>query len=175
MKTIEQARTALVSTLAVKAAMDLANASQVAAVREYLEKSALEYSEHESENVRFFSGRIRVDGDLVNIFNWRIIVENANLLVAVYLPVLVKENLRPAMAEFLSLANFSLKWGKMVMKADDGELMFRLSLPACILNEDNADEYLISSSKMALRRLVPGVMAVLMGKSPKDAYEMGNA
>jgi len=186
-ETAKRARTDLVSVLAAKAAKDADAAapedfdifaSDVAAnaeaVRKHLKKIDFHFNEMEGNESIVFTGSLCAEGEIIDVFNWRIVAEDDCLQSFFCLPTHVSEKKRPMMAQFLTYVNAPLRWGKLVMDFDDGEIMFQLSVPSAVLKGDADEEVdrLIGMPTVILERFTPGVIAVLMGKSPREAYEM---
>lgn len=92
-------------------------------------------------------------------------------LFYVMVPTKVPEALRPAVAEFLTRANYGLRIGNFEMDYADGEVRYKSSLdfegalltPALIRNA-------IYPAVQTLDRYMPGLMAVIYGgQTPEDA------
>lgn len=98
-------------------------------------------------------------------------VDLEQFLFYVVMPVRVPEQMRPAVAEFLTRANYGLRIGNFEMDFSDGEVRYKSSLdfegdeltPALIRNA-------IYPAVQTLDRYLPGIMAVIFGgKSPEAA------
>jgi hypothetical protein len=89
------------------------------------------------------------------------------------LPANVPSEKRPAIAEFVTRANFGLVLGNFELDFEDGEVRFKTSIDV-----EGGDlttkmvENLIYSNVLAMDRYFPGLMAVLYGnKSAQQALE----
>ena len=173
----------LVASLAAKAAKDAVGLESIEnqivqnanIVRGHLRKEDFKFHESRDEEKYVFQGSICGDGEIIDVFNWRIMVEDACLQSFFSLPTHCSEKKRGRMAEFINLVNWPLRWGKLTMDAaDDGELMFHMCVPSAVLKGDADEEVdrLIGMPTVILSRFTPGVIAVLMGKSPLEAYKM---
>lgn len=86
-------------------------------------------------------------------------------------PLRVPEELRPAMAEFITRANYGLVVGNFEMDYEDGELRYKTSLDV----EDTEAtmeliRHIVYGNVTTLDRYLPGILAVLGGaKSPEAA------
>ncbi len=88
-------------------------------------------------------------------------------------PVKVPERLRPAMAEYITRANYGLMYGNFEMDYSDGEVRFKTSID---VQDDRLTSGLIKPliyANIALMdKYLPGIMAVVYGNaSPKEAIE----
>jgi len=187
---MKRARTSLVSVLAAQAKNNaqrppdvehedgifseqiIANAK---AVRDYLNKIKFHFTE-ETEGLSFvFRGSICAEGDIIDVFQWKIAVEDESVQSFFTLPTHVKPERRLAVAEYCMYVNYPLKYGKLTEDiGDDGEVMFQLCVPAASLKGDPYEEVdrLMGLPTVVLERFTPGLIDVLQGRSPREAYEM---
>jgi hypothetical protein len=98
-------------------------------------------------------------------------VELEQFLFYCVMPVRVPENMRAAIAEYLTRANYGLRIGNFEMDFSDGEVRYKSSLdfegesltPNLIRNT-------IYPAVQTMDRYIPGMLAVIYGgKSPEEA------
>lgn len=98
-------------------------------------------------------------------------VELEQFLFYCVMPVHVPENMRPAIAEYLTRANYGLRIGNFEMDFTDGEVRYKSSIdfegseltPSLIRNT-------IYPAVQTMDRYLPGVLAVIFGgKSAEEA------
>lgn len=81
------------------------------------------------------------------------------------IPITVPENKRSSVAEFLTRANYGLKYGHFEMDLDDGEVNFKTNTPfeqGTVL-EDSVIEKLLYSNVLIVDRYFPAMMKVIYG------------
>jgi hypothetical protein len=116
----------------------------------------------------FFAGQ---NGELVCFAQVR--VELEQFLFYAVLPVRVPENMRLAMAEYLTRANYGLRIGNFEMDFEDGEVRYKSSLDF----EGESLNYsllrnTIYPAVQTMDRYIPGMMGVIYGgKSPEQAID----
>ena len=81
------------------------------------------------------------------------------------------EDKRPAMAEFITRANYGMRIGNFEMDFSDGEIRYKTSID---VEDDELTPALIKqllyANVMTMNRYLPGIMSVLYGNvSPADA------
>jgi hypothetical protein len=98
-------------------------------------------------------------------------VDLEQFIFYVLMPVHVPVNMRPAVAEFITRANYGLRIGNFEMDFDDGELRYKSSIdfegvelvPGLIRNT-------IYPAAQTMDRYLPGILSVIFGgKSPEEA------
>jgi hypothetical protein len=89
-------------------------------------------------------------------------------------PDTVPEGRRPAMAEFLTRANFGLNIGNFEMDFDDGEVRFRTSIDVeGSALDDSLLNTLVVVNVGVMDDYLPGITAVLKGeREPSDAIRL---
>ena len=85
--------------------------------------------------------------------------------------VIRQENI-PHIADFINRANYGLPLGNFELDMNDGELNFKNSVEVTggVLTKEMVDT-LVKFSIECVNRYLPGLTAVLEGKSPKEAIE----
>jgi hypothetical protein len=82
----------------------------------------------------------------------------------------VEERYRPAMAEYITRANYGMRIGNFEMDMEDGDLRFRTSID--VADENLTPEVfrqLVIHNATQFDRYLPGIEAVLRGEQPKQA------
>ena len=89
----------------------------------------------------------------------------------VVMPMRVPEEMRAAMAEFLTRANYGLVVGNFEMDYEDGEVRYKTSLD--VEDTEATTEllrHIVYANVTTMDRYLPGILAVLGGgKSPAEA------
>lgn len=151
-----------------------ARAANAKVVRDYLNKIKFHFFEREGDGVLEFHGLLTGDGPVIDTYSMRIIVDEEDFQSFFSIPSHVPTNRRGAMAEFIAYVNWGLKYGEFVLDmAGDGELQYHVGVPASVLRGDPNVEVdrLIGIPAVMLDRYTQGVIGVLQGKDPKDAYD----
>jgi len=102
-----------------------------------------------------------------------VLVDLEIFLFYVQWPIKVPEKARPAMAEYLTRANYGLRLGNFEMDFSDGEVRYKSSLDfeGATLSPDLI-KHAIYPAVQTMDRYLPGMMAVVYGgKSPAEAIE----
>lgn len=93
------------------------------------------------------------------------------------LPILVPEKLRPAMAEFITRANYGMNIGNFEMDFEDGEIRYKTGIT---LEDEGLTQSMIRPQVYAnvimMDRYLPAMLDVIYGGvKPKDAVEAAEA
>lgn len=109
---------------------------------------------------------------IYNSYKFMLFVGDYEVQNYAFFPTSAKDKL-PEMAEFITRANYGLKYGDFEMDWNDGEVRFHLSFP---MSAVNADEMILPTLLMAppkmLDKYSKGFAEVLMGlKKPADAIK----
>jgi hypothetical protein len=91
-------------------------------------------------------------------------------IVMSYLDGEVEERLRPAMAEYITRANYGMRIGNFEMDFEDGDLRFRTSIDIDgETMQPDIFRLLVMHNAEQFDRYLPGIEAVRRGEKPKDA------
>jgi hypothetical protein len=145
--------------------------SAFAALREYLESDGwhpqyVEEGDYFRLGFRGRNGEFRVVARVRGDFD--------QLVIYVFAPVAVPEERRPAVAEFLTRANYGMRIGNFELDFTDGEVRYKSSLdfegvglsPVVIRNS-------LYPAAQTMDRYFPGLIAVVAGaKTPQQSVEM---
>jgi len=143
-------------------------------VREYLRKVDFSYTETVEQTRIVFSGTVCAECDVIDVFQIKIVVDEDGIQSFLYLPTHVKPDRRRDVAEYCMHVNYPLRWGKLAVDIDgDGQVMYYLSVPVAALKGDPDIEVdrLIGVPTLLLEQFVPGLIDVLKGRNPRDAYD----
>jgi hypothetical protein len=141
--------------------------SLLESVAALLEERGTKYSRHDALPI------LKLDQEGVT-GDWTVFVrareEERQLIVLSVYPENVPDELLPAMAEFVTRANYGLNIGNFEMDYDDGEVRFRTSIDledAPLL--DSLTSTLISANVAVMDDYFAGITAVLHGVPPASA------
>jgi hypothetical protein len=90
------------------------------------------------------------------------------------LPTHVRPERRQAVAEYCMFVNHQFRWGKLTEGIRDaGEVRFYLCVPVASMKGDPEIEVdrLLALPTMLLERFTPGLVDVIQGRNPREAYE----
>ena len=141
-------------------------------IKKFLDEDDWHYEMHDHGRAAVFTGGIGGFKGIYNSFRFLLIVGDDEVQNYTTLPASAKEML-PQMAEFITRANYGLKYGAFEMDWNDGEIRFHLTTPmsAILADRRRLIELLAIPSQM-LDRYSRGFTEVLMGlKSPVDAIK----
>lgn len=141
-------------------------------VKKYLDANGWHYSMNDHGDVTTFTGGV---GGLKGMYNscmFMLFVGEEEVQNYAMFPASAKDKLLE-MAEFITRANYGLKYGDFEMDWDDGEVRFHLTFPMAAVH---ADETFLPTLLMApvqmLDQYSKGFAEVLMGlKTPADAVK----
>lgn len=91
-----------------------------------------------------------------------------------YFPIRMPPKVRASIPEFLMYANMMLPYGKLVVALNrTGDVMFQHYVPSEVIvgNPAKAAEQLFEFPAQILTYYAPGILAVLSGVSPRQAFE----
>ena len=143
-------------------------------VKKFFDDEDWHYEMHdiEDEQRAIFTGGIGGFNGLYGSYRFLLIVGDNEAQCYATFPASAKEKL-PQMAEFITRANYGLKYGAFEMDYDDGEVRFHLAFPMTAVR---ADEMVMPTLLMAPPRMLDqyskGFTEVLMDlKSPAEAVK----
>ena len=190
-KALKSARAGLLGTLMARAAAEMRAGSarlqgNAEIVREGLKRLGLGFFESDERKddgvvcAYKFRGSIVQDCDgVLDTYIWWIRVMEDCIGSRFRLPLHVPSGRRLAVAEFLMRANLDRSWGFqyghfMIDIDDDGSVLFDMTIPSSVLCAD--DPYaevgqIIDAPRAALGIFADGVIGVLHGHEPIDAFE----
>lgn len=141
-------------------------------VKKFLDENDWHYDMHDHGHVATFTGGVGGFKGLYNSFRFILFVGEDEVQNYATFPASAKDKL-PEMAEFITRANYGLKYGDFEMDWNDGEVRFHLTFP---MSAVRADEMILPTLLMAPPRMLDqyskGFTEVLMGlKTPADAIK----
>ena len=141
-------------------------------VRKFLDANDWHYEMNDHGRVATFTGGVGGFKGLYNSFRFILFVGEDEVQNYAMFPASAKDKL-PEMAEFITRANYGLKYGDFEMDWDDGEVRFHLAFPIAAVRADEMilPTLLVAPPKM-LDKYSKGFTEVLMGlKTPNDAIK----
>jgi len=145
-----------------------------AVIRGYFQKIDLQFSEEEGPDGVVFRGLAFAKGDIIDVYQWKIVVDDECVQSFFNLPTHVRPARRQAVAEYCMFVNHRIRWGKLTEDIhDDGEVRFCLCVPSASMKGDPEIEVdrLLCAPTVLLERFTPGLIDVIQGRSPREAYE----
>ena len=141
-------------------------------IKKFLDEDDWHYEMHDHGRAAVFTGGIGGFKGIYNSFRFLLIVGDDELQNYATLPASAKDKL-PQMAEFITRANYGLKYGDFEMDWNDGEVRFHLAFP---MSAVRAVKILLPTLLMLPAKMLDqyskGFTEVLMGlKSPADAIK----
>ncbi len=141
-------------------------------VKNFLDGDDWHYDMHDHGHVATFTGGVGGFKGLYNSFRFILFVGEGEVQNYATFPASAKDKLSE-MAEFITRANYGLKYGDFEMDWNDGEVRFHLTFP---MSAVRADEMILPTLLMAPPRMLDqyskGFTEVLMGlKTPADAIK----
>ena len=141
-------------------------------VKKFLDENDWHYDMHDHGHVATFTGGVGGFKGLYNSFRFILFVGEDEVQNYATFPASAKDK-RPEMDEFITRANYGLKYGDFEMDWNDGEVRFHLTFP---MSAVRADEMILPTLLMAPPRMLDqyskGFTEVLMGlKTPADAIK----
>ena len=141
-------------------------------VKKFLDENDWHYDMHDHGHVTTFTGGVGGFKGLYNSFRFILFVGEDEVQNYAMFPASAKDKLSE-MAEFITRANYGLKYGDFEMDWNDGEVRFHLTFP---MSTVRADEMILPTLLMAPPRMLDqyskGFTEVLMGlKTPADAIK----
>lgn len=153
--------------------MDMSNYKENAEfVKKVLDEDDWHYDMQDAGKAAVFTGGIGGFKGLYTSFRYLMIVGDDEVQSYAMFPASAKEK-RPQIAEFITRANYGLKYGAFEMDWNDGEVRFHLTIPmSAILADRNHIPALLALPPQMLDRYSRGITEVLMGfKSPEEAIK----
>ncbi|MBQ2632828.1 MAG: YbjN domain-containing protein [Kiritimatiellae bacterium] len=141
-------------------------------VKKFLDENDWHYDMHDHGHVATFTGGVGGFKGLYNSFRFILFVGEDEVQNYATFPASAKDKL-PEMAEFITRANYGLKYGDFEMDWNDGEVRFHLTFS---MSAVRADEMILPTLLLAPPRMLDqyskGFTEVLMGlKTPADAIK----
>lgn len=139
-------------------------------VKKILDEENLHYDMRNDEQATIFIGDIGGFKGLYNSFRFIVAVCDDEAQCFAIFPASAKEKLAQV-AEFITRANYRLKYGEFQMNYNDGEIRFHLTFPMVALRADrDLIPTLIGYTTRALSDFSKGLTEVLMDlKTPEEA------
>lgn len=113
------------------------------------------------------------DGPVVS-YQWGLQIAEEGALMLCYFPIRMPPKVRASISKFLMYANLMLPFGKLVVVLNrTGDVMFQHYVPSEVIvgNPAKAAEQLFEFPAQILTYYAPGILAVLSGVSPRQAFE----
>ena len=143
-------------------------------LREMLMKDGWKFDEREEESETVFLTGVVSESGVYGGYDIVVSVRENDFQSIFIPPVTVPEKLRPAVMEFITRVNYAIRYGKLVMDVDDGELRYEMVIGADIPEKSFKESFgnLFQLPGFVLDKYMPGLAAVLLGlKTPKEAFE----
>ena len=190
-KALKTARAGLLGTLVARAASEMWsgsarlqwNAKMVRGGLKHVGLRFFESNERKDDGVvcayKFRGGMIQDYDGVLDTYVWWICVMEDCIGSRFRLPLHVPSERRLAVADFLMRANLDRSWGFqyghfIIDVDDDGSVLFDMTIPSGVLCADNPYaevERIIDAPRAALDIYADGVISVLLGHEPIDAFE----
>lgn len=141
-------------------------------VKNFLDGDNWHYDMHDLGHAAVFTGGIGGFDGMYNSFRFILFVGDDEVQNCAILPASAKDKL-PKIAEFITRANYDIKYGDFEMDWNDGEVRFHLTFPMTAIHADKIllPMLLILPPKM-LDQYSKGFTEVLMDlKTPADAIK----
>ena len=141
-------------------------------VKDFLDGDGWRYKTYSQGNATTFLGEIGDFKGVYSSFRFMVFVGEEEVQNCAMFPASAKDKM-PEMAEFITRANYGLKFGRFEMDYRDGEVRFQLSFPISAARVDNKilPTLMIAPPRM-LDQYSKGFTEVLMGlKTPADAIK----
>ena len=141
-------------------------------VKKFLDDDDWHYEMIDYDKVMVFTGGVGGFKGLYNSFQYLIFVGEDEVQNYATFPVSAKDKL-PQMAEFITRANYGLKYGAFEMGYNDGEVRFHLAFPMTTIWVDRLLlPTLLALPPKMLDQYAKGFTEVLMDlKTPEDAIK----
>ena len=141
-------------------------------VKKFLDDDDWHYEMSDHEKAMIFRGGIGGLKGLYNSFRYLLIVGDDVVQSYMTFPASAKEKL-PQIAEFITRANYGLKYGAFEMDWNDGEVRFHLTIPmSAILADRNQIPALMAIPAQTLDKYSKGFVEVMMDlKTPEQAIK----
>ena len=141
-------------------------------ITKYLDDDEWKYELHDTGTVAVLTGGVGGFKGLYNSFRYLLIVGDDEVQNYTTFPASAKQK-RPQIAEFITRANYGLKYGAFEMDWNDGEVRFHLTIPmSAILADSNHIPALMALPSQMLDRYSRGFTEVLMDlKTPEEAIK----
>ena len=104
-------------------------------VKKFLDDNDWHYDMHDLDKVMVFTGGVSGFKGLYNSFRFLMLVGDDEVQNYAMLPASAKDKL-PQMAEFITRANYGLKYGAFEMDYNDGKVRFHLTFPMTAIRAD---------------------------------------
>ena len=141
-------------------------------VEKYLDETDRPYVMRYFVHRATFSGEVSGFEGLYNSFRFVMVVDDDAVQNYVNYPISAKDKM-PQMAEFITRANYELKYGAFEMDYSNGEVRFHLALPmSAVRADEDLLPLMIGLPPTILDKYAKGFFDVLMGvKTPEEAIK----
>ena len=130
-------------------------------VKDYLTRNDWHFSSNDTDGQSIIDGGIGgIGGTVVNSVKFRLIIDKDDMQNYVVCPVTFDEDKRNSVMEFITRANYGLKYGEFQMDLRDGELLFHMTLPTCLASDDGMCEKLIHIPPSMFKKYIKGIERV---------------
>ncbi len=139
-------------------------------MKRFLDSKGLKYDVDEDDLVIRYG--LKLDCKLGG-YNVRCYIEEEYVKYLAVIRMNASEDTRKKVAEFITRANYGLKFGRFDMDMSDGEIMYRIDVhvPNFTMNEQLADN-LVGFTDAMLERYGDGLLMVMMGfAEPEEAIK----
>lgn len=130
-------------------------------VKDYLKRNDWHFSSEDKDDHSIIEGNIGgIGGTVVDYVRFRLIIDDDDMQNYTSCPVKFKEDKRNSVMEFITRANYGLKYGEFEMDLRDGELLFHMTLPACLAEDEKMCEKLIHIPPSMFKKYIKGIEQV---------------
>lgn len=130
-------------------------------VEQYLRNNDWHFSSEHEDNHSIIEGNIGgIGGTVVDSVRFRLIIDDDDMQNYTSCPVKFKEDKKKSVMEFITRANYGLKYGEFEMDLRDGELLFHMTLPACLAEDEKMCEKLIHIPPSMFKKYIKGIEQV---------------
>ena len=144
-----------------------------ALIKGFLDADEWKYEMEDKGGKILFSGGITGEEGIYDSYRFVVAVDDSVVQGYALLPASAKKKLAE-MGEFITRANYGLKYGAFEMDYSDGEVRFHICLPieAFRANRDKFAKLILVLPVQVMDKYSKGFAAVLIGvKTPKEAVE----
>ncbi|MBQ7188084.1 MAG: hypothetical protein IJR99_01570 [Kiritimatiellae bacterium] len=144
-----------------------------ALIKGFLDADEWKYEMEDKEDKILFSGGITGEEGIYDSYRFVVTVDDSVVQGYALLPASAKKKLAE-MGEFITRANYGLKYGAFEMDYSDGEVRYHICLPieAFRADRDKFAKLILVLPVQVMEKYAKGIAAVLIGvKTPKEAVE----
>ena len=144
-----------------------------AIVKKYLDENDWHYEEVDHGTAVTFQsgiGGFAEKGGLYDSYRFTLLVGDDAVQSYAVMPGANKAKI-PEVAEFVTRANYNLKFGNFDLDYRDGEVRFHIAFPSCVLANDLEDSlgFILGGGATMLDRYARGYMKIIMGDMTPEA------